>query len=134
MKKILIILCIFISISSCTYKENKEDKKEDKKIQNIKKQEKFWILTKYIKLDITDEESSKLQKIIKQRNKTLIEIKDMMETSTKENKDETYKKISSKRNEIFSKILVYVAEEKKQSFERYYEKINTMIKNKLYNK
>jgi hypothetical protein len=91
-------------------------------------------LTKYIKADITDNESEQLQEIIEERKEKLVEIKDMMEDSVKDNKDEIYTKIIEIRKSLFDKISIYVPEEKMQSFRRYNEKLNFMIKNKLDNK
>ena len=136
MKKIFVLLFCILFLSSCLWgnTNNNNKKTEAKKVEIEKADENFWVLTKYIKIDITDNESRNLNDIMDERRKELVEIKSMIEESNSENKDEIYEKIIEKRKVISSKISIYIPKEKMQSFTRYNEKVNFMIKNKLDNK
>ena len=132
MRKILIIALLSVLLISCVAKnDNNKNIKNNKKIE-IK--QKFWDITKFIKSDITDEESNKLQKILEDRKKIQKEIAEMIKNTTKENKDEVYKKILEKRTEIENEIIKYVSEDKKIMFKTYFEKYNRIIKKTLDNK
>jgi len=131
MKKVFVLLFCIITLTSC-FSEDKAIVKDKVVVKKI--EEKFWVLTKYIKADITDIESKNLENILEERKEKLVEIKGMIEKSSKETKDETYEKIIEIRKWIFDKISIYVPEEKIQTYKRYNEKINFMIKNQLDNK
>lgn len=134
MKKIFLLLFCLIILTSCFSKDNTISEVSEEKVEIEETEERFWVLTKYIKADIVDSESTQLQKILDDRKEKLVEIKIMLETATKDDKDEIYEKIINTRKALFDEISIYVPEEKMQSFTRYNDKLNLMIKNKLDNK
>jgi hypothetical protein len=142
MKKLLVLLSVLVLITSCgmkteeTNKGNISNKKIEEKVEEkIEKteriEEKFGDLTKYIKVDITDIESKRVSDILKERKTKQVEIKKMIENSTKENKGKLYKQIVEKRKIYKDKISVYISKSKISSFEKYHERVNIMIKKKL---
>ena len=105
-KKFFIILIMLLLLTSCNT-NNKDDTKGAK--HNIKQiDNKFGDLTKYIKPNITDNESKKLQDILSKRKEKQAEIKKMLETATKDNKDMIYKKVVDLRAEYIKDIILYV--------------------------
>ena len=128
MKKILIITILSLLLLSCG--DNNLQTKTDNK-QTEKVVEKFGDITKYIKTDITDEESDKLTDILKQRVERQAEIKTLITEATKENSEETYNTIIEKRKICSNRILPFVWDDNKSSFLKYCEKINFQIKKKL---
>jgi DNA-directed RNA polymerase beta' subunit len=139
MKKLLVLLSVLVLITSCgmkteeTNKGNISNKKIEEKVEEKteKIEEKFGDLTKYIKVDITDIESKRVSDILKERKTKQVEIKKMIENSTKENKGKLYKQIVEKRKIYKDKISVYISKSKISSFEKYHERVNIMIKKKL---
>jgi hypothetical protein len=134
-KKILILSFCFISLTSC-FKEivnTPNEKTEIKKIEENPK-EIFGSLSKYIKENITDSETSFLELILKERIELHSDIKEILDSSIVEKKDEIYISIVSKRKNLNQRISKYIPEERVQSFKKYNDKINLMIKNKLDNK
>ena len=133
MKKILVIAISLLLLASCGAKTETKVETQKEKNQKVMKQE-YKDLTKYIKTDITDEESEKLVAILEQRVERQAEIKKLIEDATKENAIETYEKIRDKRKTCINRILPYVGENHKSSFLKYCEKINYSIEKKLNNK
>ena len=133
MKKILVIAISLLLLASCGAKTETKVETQKEKNQKVMKQE-YKDLTKYIKTDITDEESEKLVAILEQRVERQAEVKKLIEDATKENATETYEKIREKRKTCANRILPYVGENQKSSFLKYCEKINFSIKKKLDNK
>jgi len=134
MKKILTLVVLLILLVSCG------GKTEDTKIETQKEKnekvldQKFADLTKYVKEDITDEESEKLSEILKQRVERQAEIKKLIEDATKETATETYEKIVEKRKVCVGRISPFIDEVQMSSFLKYCEKINFSIKKKLDSK
>ena len=133
MKKILVITLLSLLLVSCGTK-TKEAKIESQKEKNqeVMKQ-KFQDLTKYIKTDITDDETEKLLSILDDRTKKIAEQKVLIASATKENKDEVYKKIQKIRQDYINKITPYVSDLHMASFKKYFVKIDYSIKKKLDN-
>ena len=134
MKKILTLVILSLLLVSCGEKiENTKIETQKEKNEKVVAQ-KFADLTKYIKGNITDEESEKLSEILKQRVERQAEIKKLIEDATKETANETYEKIVEKRKICVGRISPFIDEVQKSSFLRYCEKINFSIKKKLDSK
>ena len=136
MKKLLVLLVALLLVTSCTTKteKNNEVKIKIKEVKTKKVEQKFGDLTKYIKVDITDDESKKLSSILEQRKERQAEVKKMIEKATKENKDKVYTSIVEKRKICANRISIYVSEKNISKFKKYCEKVNIQIKKKLDNK
>jgi len=132
-KKILIIVLLLVALVSCgANKDNlNKENNNDKKIE--KTEWKFKDLTKYIKSDITDNESNELIKILENRVEKQAEIKELILSATKENSKEILDKVLKIRQEYTKEILPFVSEEQKASFNKYFQRINYSIEKKLNN-
>ena len=130
MKKILTLLTVLILVASCWAKteNNTDNKKTEQKV------EKYSDITKYIKSDITDEESKELLEILEQRVERQSEVKGLIEASTKETSEEIYLEIVEKRKICAGRISPYVSEDQMSSFLKYCEKMNFQIKKTLDSK
>jgi len=122
---------MFVLVSCVEKSEQKIWEKNNREKSEIKIEEKFWDITKYLKDGITDTESKELLKILEDRKVRQAEIKKIIESATKENKDEIYNSIIEKRKICINRILPYIWEVNINSFKKYCENINFQIKNKL---
>ena len=85
MKKVIIISILAILLTSCGIKNdnNTVNKIEDKpQIHTILKpktsEEKYWVLAKFIKKDLSLQEDKDLQEILKERKQKISEIRKML--------------------------------------------------------
>ena len=134
MKKILTIVLLSVLLVSCgTKNDNKKDIKTNKKTEQ--KVEKFWDVTKYIKSNITDQESEELAKILKERKEIQKEISNSIKNlKPEDDKTKIYTEIVEKRKNMEEKIIKYVTENQKLLFKAYFDKYNRIIKKTLDNK
>jgi len=137
MKKVIVLTALIILLASCNTKNDGNDltnNVENKpQIHTVLKpktpEQKYWVLAKYIKKDLTLKEDQELQKLLKQRRELILRIKkELIEANKQWLFEEKMLEVEKQREEMMNKILPYVSEDKKEDFKESCKKWNDLLR------
>jgi len=137
MKKVIVLTALIILLASCNTKNDGNDltnNVENKpQIHTVLKpktpEQKYWVLAKYIKKDLTLKEDQELQNLLKQRRELILRIKkELIEANKQWLFEEKMLEVEKQREEMMNKILPYVSEDKKEDFKESCKKWNDLLR------
>ena len=142
MKKAIIITILVTSLVSCGVKNdtkpvnNLENKKQIHTVLKPKTSEqKYWVLAKFIKKDLSSEDEKALLKVLEERKQKISEIRKTLQKAKKDwNFEEKMLEVEKIRKDIKERILPYVAEDKKDLFNETCDKWNEKLRKAFWPK
>ena len=143
MKKVIVLTALITLLASCGTKNDDEktvNNLENKpQIHTVLKpktpEQKYWALAKFIKTDLSLKEDKALQEILEQRKQRISQIKEILLKAQKEwNFEEKMQEVEKMRETCKNRILPYVAEDKKELFNKTCDSWNDKLRKTFWPK